>query len=715
MSVQQSTAELLARLRQLEDSIAEKDALIDDATARSVEAERYAEAIETATFWKVTYALRGMTTRWPQALRRAIVNGAELAWWSLALRFPSSLRQHRAPLRFHPINRRETQDHLRLPVETDSGSVRGTSVQLYSSTELLARLRQLEDSLAEKDAQINDATVRCVEAERWAEAMDTATFWRVTYPLRRMSTGLPQALRRATVNGAKLAWWSLTLRLPSKLRQRRALLQARAVKLSEKREPLAHPECAKGQDPVAEVPRDVLRGWRGVLDAATSRHKEPHSYAQGALLSQAIEANSLMAKLTSLAIGSGLIISISHDDYATNCGGVQIIVNDEREIFNKDGWTYLHVSPCLHRQTLADDVSDSAEFLVNLRVDGISWGSALLTDLTAAVAALSPQNKKIECIIHHLMDFPPELVLDLLRATRSATPIVWVHDLFTACESYTLLRNDISFCGGPEVNSMACNICCYGKDRLRHHQRITAFFEATHPLVLAPSQSALSHWRDVTRLPHSKSTVVPPARLIMTDEVSGPSGSRFRVAHAGGRHFHKGWIVFEELALHVADDDRYEFFQLGLPSGSPGLPSCIQHIDVQVTPSNPNAMIEALASAKIDVVVVWPQWPETFCFVVHEALAAGAFVIAREAAGNVWPAIQTNAPEQGCAVADQAELFALFDGDELIRRVANSTRRRGMLLKNGGTAGWLHHNQPRLKSSDRARQSRSASRQASCR
>src|SRR5271169_2008776 len=126
MSVQQSTAELLARLRQLEDSIAEKDALIDDATARSVEAERYAEAIETATFWKVTYALRGMTTRWPQALRRAIVNGAELAWWSLALRFPSSLRQHRAPLRFHPINRRETQDHLRLPVETDSGSVRGT-------------------------------------------------------------------------------------------------------------------------------------------------------------------------------------------------------------------------------------------------------------------------------------------------------------------------------------------------------------------------------------------------------------------------------------------------------------------------------------------------------------------------------------------------------------------------------------------------------------
>jgi hypothetical protein len=119
-------------------------------------------------------------------------------------------------------------------------------------------------------------------------------------------------------------------------------------------------------------------------------------------------------------------------------------------------------------------------------------------------------------------------------------------------------------------------------------------------------------------------------------------------------------------------------------------------------------MIEALASAKIDVVVVWAQWPETFCYVVHEALAAGAYVIARQAAGNVWPAIQSNSPEQGCAVTDQAELFALFEGDELIRRVVNSTRRRGILLSNGGTAGWLHNNQSRLKSSDLARQSRSA-------
>ena len=94
-------------------------------------------------------------------------------------------------------------------------------VQHFSS-ELLARLRQLEDSIAEKDAQINLITAQCVEAERRVAAIETSTFWRATYPLRRMTTGWPPGLRRTGRGAAKLAWWSLTLRLPSKLRQDRA-------------------------------------------------------------------------------------------------------------------------------------------------------------------------------------------------------------------------------------------------------------------------------------------------------------------------------------------------------------------------------------------------------------------------------------------------------------------------------------------------------------
>ena len=96
-----------------------------------------------------------------------------------------------------------------------------------SNIDLDVRLRQLEDSIAEKDAQINRIMARCVEAERRVAAIETSTFWRATYPLRRITTGWPPGLRRAGRRAAKLAWWSLTLRLPSKLRQRQALVGQR--------------------------------------------------------------------------------------------------------------------------------------------------------------------------------------------------------------------------------------------------------------------------------------------------------------------------------------------------------------------------------------------------------------------------------------------------------------------------------------------------------
>jgi hypothetical protein len=74
---------------------------------------------------------------------------------------------------------------------------------------------------------------------------------------------------------------------------------------------------------------------------------------------------------------------------------------------------------------------------------------------------------------------------------------------------------------------------------------------------------------------------------------------------------------------------------------------------------------------------------------VHEAMAAGAFVLARKEAGHVWPAVEANAPDQGLAVDDPAALHKIFRSGELLRLVITSTRRRGVLLTGGGTAGWL--------------------------
>ena len=107
--------------------------------------------------------------------------------------------------------------------------------------------------------------------------------------------------------------------------------------------------------------------------------------------------------------------------------------------------------------------------------------------------------------------------------------------------------------------------------------------------------------------------------------------------------------MFEELALHLADDPRYIFFQLGVPAG-PALPENIRNIPVRVDAERRDEMVEAVAEARIDIVVSWSLWPETFCFMAYEALTGGAFVVARAGSGNVWPAVMANAADQGCVL-----------------------------------------------------------------
>jgi TupA-like ATPgrasp len=77
-------------------------------------------------------------------------------------------------------------------MHANSEVIRRMYVQMFS-TELVGRLRQLEETITEKDARISDLTARCAEAERRAEAIEAATLWRISYPLRGLMTNLRRA------------------------------------------------------------------------------------------------------------------------------------------------------------------------------------------------------------------------------------------------------------------------------------------------------------------------------------------------------------------------------------------------------------------------------------------------------------------------------------------------------------------------------------------
>ncbi|KQP51506.1 hypothetical protein [Methylobacterium sp. Leaf108] len=441
------------------------------------------------------------------------------------------------------------------------------------------------------------------------------------------------------------------------------------------------------------LPRKSLIPWRTQLDQARSG-RERAARIGPVQNPTSINARDLARALVGADEPAGVAVVLSHDDFTRSLGGVKNVIEDEFAGFRAAGWRHLHVWPLRIIPILADPAA-SDEAIVQLFIDGEPAGTASVADLLQAIADCRTGGRVVQVIVHHLAGHAPEHVQALVAAAGSAPPLVWLHDYFTLCTNYALMRNDIAFCRAPPVDSPACAICCYGEERADHLRRMRTFFRETLPVVLAPSETALELWRG-QGFDHARAVVTPLARLDLDAPVHvlrnapGPVPRPIRVAFLGTRIFLKGWATFQALVERHAADGRYAFFQFGMPDGLPS-PANLHAIPVAVKAEDRDAMARAIEEHEIDVVVVWSLCRETFSFTLHEALAGGAFVVARKAAGNVWPALAAHAPEQGCALADEDDLKALFAGDRIGELVARP-RAKGRLKPGRGALDWLAAN-----------------------
>lgn len=379
------------------------------------------------------------------------------------------------------------------------------------------------------------------------------------------------------------------------------------------------------------------------------------------------------------------IISMSHDQYLKSVGGVQTAIAIEERMLTEAGWTYIHFCPALPLPFLVEASADDLTFLV-LTLSGKREGVVKLSDLLTVLPRVAREcQKSLSLVVHHLMGFSVETVLKISRVCTTGTPMVWVHDFFSLCTNPFLLRNDIAFCNAPPVESSACMICCEGADRRAHLAALQHFFNELKPVVLAPSETALNFWKKRGEFSHSKAVVLPLARVELGLDSKNGKHRPLRVAHLGAAAPHKGWATFRKIVERHADDDRYEFYRLGF--GKTELKG-LTEVLVEVSPGNVDAMIEAVCEYEIDVVINWSSCFETFSFITLEALAAGAFVVARKDAGNVWPAVMTVDRKRGTSVSTEIELRALFITGEIVER-ATGRLDRGELVRSRGTADLL--------------------------
>ncbi len=363
----------------------------------------------------------------------------------------------------------------------------------------------------------------------------------------------------------------------------------------------------------------------------------------------------------SRAAFSDFHLTVSHDNYAVNIGGLQLCVQREAQALSAAGVDHMHIFPV--------DIYPTLRVAPDSGLLGVLWNGELVghfqvDDLADGLgeALRTAGNGQRSFALHSMLGHCRHDILNVLRAAGLQRGYFWLHDYASVCAGFHLLRNDVADCGAPPPQSAGCGVCLYGARRSLHMLEHRALFEALSLTVVAPSPGALNTWLGATDLPHVATLVLPHATLGATrSPQASAADDRLRVAFIGVPTAHKGWPIFHDLVERFVADSRYEFMQLGRKAAD-HLP--ITFHDVTVSADRPHAMAARLVELEVDVALIWPLCRETFSFTAFEAVSAGVAVLTNPDSGNVADFI-ANSPF-GRVLPDDAALYALFETGDVL-------------------------------------------------
>jgi glycosyltransferase involved in cell wall biosynthesis len=389
----------------------------------------------------------------------------------------------------------------------------------------------------------------------------------------------------------------------------------------------------------------------------------------------------------------GMVWSSSHDCYPVIVGGTQIFIGDEERLFGSLDVAYIHASP-LRGSLLMNDAS-AEETLTRLVMNGKIVGVATDAEIAAALSMLGgrlPEDRTY--VVHSVLGHSLPGMLAIHGALKPANAFFWLHDYSSICSGYNLLRNDIEYCHAPPVGSQACNVCIFGQSRAHHVSLVSTLFERCDFTVAAPSDVALSIWKSGSQLPHRSSIVLDHCTIedlkSFPDERAvasiGMLENPVRVAFVGYPTSQKGWPSFAAVVDKTRGQGGYQFFHFAKPGAflhSEGVTA----VEAEVTAGHRHAMSDLLAAHRIDLVVMAAPWPETFSYVLFEALAAGCDIITLPNSGNVATVVGKTG--RGFVFADDAEIvdfFQTYSAISYVRARARYGIERGRLVHQGTTA-----------------------------
>ena len=370
------------------------------------------------------------------------------------------------------------------------------------------------------------------------------------------------------------------------------------------------------------------------------------------------------------ALSGKTILSVSHDAYVENVGGIQLCIGVEELHYVKNATNYLHISPYQPSLQLSEFRDNAAS---GMHLQCILNGKYLGTIKSGELLNILERTKNVsfEPVIHGLHGHSPEYLLRLFKKLGVTSIDVWGHDYFTICESFTLMRNSTTFCNAPDKESKSCSVCLYGSNRQKHIGRVDNLLSQFDCHMIFPSNAAQKIWTKAMRkrlqaniksmqtIQHIALKALKPQS---STRVRSGSARPLKICYIGYPSYHKGWNDFEELVRYTVGNANVAFFQIGSrPDENSIYPIQFEHCEVQK--DNVNAMRDIVARLEIDYLYVPVKWPETFNIVSYEAAAGGAQIITHDIPGNVRDFVQTG--RRGIVVKDVFELIKKIQDGQL--------------------------------------------------
>lgn len=327
------------------------------------------------------------------------------------------------------------------------------------------------------------------------------------------------------------------------------------------------------------------------------------------------------------------VISFSHTNYCLRSAGTEKFIRSLSENIQQAGYSHLNLF------SFYDDRN-----LMKTKLFGVNYNDKFVgiykyNDMIEVVNNLLYRYKiTVSCIhLEHLLHHDLDMITRM--ATLMKVPIyIMVHDYFLVCPELKLISTKYGFCGLTPPSREKCKGCAYESRAKEHFDIVTRFLREISPWlksIVTPSEYVAEGMKRI--FPELKDRII--LRQHLEYDFAQPMGKlqgKIRIAFAGAQMAAKGYERWEKMVSSLPEG-LYDFYYLG--TGTKEIQG-VKNVYVSSAEQGDDAMSKALKANGIHAAFLWPNWAETYSYILYELSENGVYILTNPISGNICDVVQ---------------------------------------------------------------------------